>query len=149
MDINMNILLFLTPKDNATYIYDDFTLRQTLEKMERSKFAAVPIIGRDGRYLGTITEGDLLWTIKNGHSLNLKNAEKILIMSIKRKMDNLPVRIDTGMDELITRATNQNFVPVVDDRGVFIGIITRKDILKYMYGKLGGTAEEIKRKVER
>ena len=142
----MNILLFLTPKDSVAYIYDDFTLRQTLEKMERSRFAAVPIIGRDGKYIGTLTEGDLLWTIKNGNSLNLKNAEKIPIMSVSRRMDNLPVRIDTGMDELIVRATNQNFVPVVDDRGVFIGIITRKDIIKYMYGKLNDAGELIVKK---
>lgn len=132
----MNILLFLTPKDSVAYIYNDFTLRQTLERMERSKFAAVPIIGRDGRYIGTITEGDLLWNIKNSHSLSLKKAEKISIKKIERRMDNLPVRIGTGMDELITAATKQNFVPVVDDRDVFIGIITRKDIIKYMHNKL-------------
>ncbi|HBL84893.1 MAG: hypothetical protein A2Y17_06645 [Clostridiales bacterium GWF2_38_85] len=131
----MNILLFLTPKDNIAYIYSDFTLRQTLEKMEHNKYSAVPIIDRDGRYAGTITEGDILWTIKNELSLSIKKAEKVPIMSIERKMDNLPVRIDTGMEELITMATNQNFVPVVDDRGVFIGIVTRKDIIKYIYSK--------------
>lgn len=132
----MNILLFLTPKDSVSYIYDDFTLRQTLERMERSKYAAVPIINRDGKYIGTITEGDLLWEIKTNSGLNIKKAEKIPVTDIKRKMDNLPVRIGTGMDELIITATNQNFVPVVDDRDVFIGIITRKDIIKYMHSKL-------------
>lgn len=131
----MNILLFLTPKDNVAYIYSDFTLRQTLEKMEYNKYSAIPIIDRDGVYIGTITEGDILWTIKCDHSLNLKKAEKIPVMNIDRKMDNIPVRIDTGMEELITMAMNQNFVPVVDDRGVFIGIITRKDIIKYIYSK--------------
>ena len=136
----MNILLFLTPKDSVSYIYDDFTLRQTLEGMERSKYAAVPIINRDGKYIGTITEGDLLWEIKTNSGLNIKKAEKIPVMDIKRKMDNLPVRIGTGMDELIATATNQNFVPVVDDRDVFIGIITRKDIIKYMHSKLCTTA---------
>ena len=132
----MNILLFLTPKDSVSYIYNDFTLRQTLERMERSKYAAVPIIDRDGKYIGTITEGDLLWEIKTISGLNIKKAEKTPIMSINRKMDNLPVRIGTGMDELIITATNQNFVPVVNDRDVFIGIITRKDIIKYMHSKL-------------
>ena len=65
----------------------------------------------------------------------MKKSEKIPVMNIDRKMDNIPVRIDTGMEELITMAMNQNFVPVVDDRGVFIGIITRKDIIKYIYSK--------------
>lgn len=44
------------------------------------------------------------------------------------------------MEDMLNRALNQNFVPVVDDRKMFIGIITRKDIIKYYYGK--GTAGE-------
>ena len=34
------------------------------------------------------------------------------------------------------RAINQNFVPVVDDQGSFIGIITRKSIIKYCYNEM-------------
>ena len=36
------------------------------------------------------------------------------------------------------KALNQNFVPVLDDEKYFIGIVTRKDIMKYFmkqYGK--------------
>ena len=39
------------------------------------------------------------------------------------------------MEELFERITNQNFVPVTDDRGIFIGIITRKDIITYLAAK--------------
>ena len=82
--------------------------------------------------MGTITEGDLLWNIKkNEESLSLKIAEEIPIKKIKRRMDNVPVRVDSNMEDLITKATNQNFVPVIDDKNVFIGIITRKDIIQY------------------
>ena len=62
----MNILFFLTPKEEVAYIYDTDSLRQALEKMEHHSFAAVPIISRaDGHYVGTLTEGDLLWSIKD------------------------------------------------------------------------------------
>lgn len=61
----MNVLFFLTPKSKVAYIYDDFTLRQTLEKMEYHRYSAVPLLTREGKYVGTITEGDLLWSIKN------------------------------------------------------------------------------------
>ena len=127
----MNIMFFLTPKSDVAYIYDDYSLRQTLEKMEFHRYAAIPIIDRRGHYVGTITEGDLLWNIKNEESLTLKIAEEIPIKKIKRRMDNVPVRVDSNMEDLITKATNQNFVPVIDDKNVFIGIITRKDIIQY------------------
>ena len=41
------------------------------------------------------------------------------------------VRITVTMDELLDSAMNQNFIPVVDDSGSFIGIVTRKDIIRY------------------
>lgn len=127
----MNILFFLTPKSDVAYIYDDYSVRQTLEKMEYHKYAAVPIINRKGHYIGTLTEGDLLWHIKNEGDLTLKNSEDISITAIKRRMDNIPVHADSNMEDLISKALNQNFVPVIDDNDVFIGIITRKDIIQY------------------
>lgn len=127
----MNILFFLTPKSDVAYIYDYFSLRMTLEKMEYHRYSAIPIIDRSGHYMGTITEGDLLWEIKDEGGLSLKNAEDIPIMSVKRRMDNVPVHADSNMEDLISKVLNQNFVPVIDDNNVFIGIITRKDIIQY------------------
>ncbi len=131
----MNILFFITPKSEVACIYEDDTLRQALEKMEHHKYSAVPILRRDGTYAGTITEGDLLWGIKNQYNLNLQEAERMPVMTIRRRMDNLPVLAKADMEDLIDKALNQNFVPVIDDRGFFIGIITRKDIIKYYYEK--------------
>lgn len=132
----MNILFFLTPKNDLAFIYEDESLRQALEKMEYHKYSAVPIINRKGRYIGTITEGDLLWGIKNKFSLSLKEAEHVTIMAIDRRQDNHPVNAGANMEDLIDKALNQNFVPVVDDQENFIGIITRKDIIRYFYNKL-------------
>lgn len=127
----MNILFFLTPKKDVACIYDNETLRQALEKMEYHKYSAVPIINRNGRYIGTITEGDMLWSIKNTLNLSLKDSERINVTSIARRVDYLPVCASTSMDDLMDKALNQNFVPVIDDQKNFIGIITRKDIMRY------------------
>ncbi len=131
----MNILFFLTPKNEVAYIYEDESLRQALEKMEYHKYSAVPVINRQGKYVGTITEGDMLWGIKNKFNLSLKEAEHVTAAVIDRRSDNRPVNADSNMEDLIDKALNQNFVPVVDDQKNFIGIITRKDIIRYFYNK--------------
>lgn len=131
----MNILFFLTPKSEVAYISSDDTLRQALEKMEQNKYSAVPIINHQGKYMGTLTEGDLLWEIKNQYALSLKDAEKIRIMEIPRRLDNQPVLADADMEDLLDKVLNQNFVPVLDDQRCFIGIITRKDVIKYLCRK--------------
>ena len=132
----MNILFFLTPKSEVAYIHDDESLRQVLEKMEYHKYSAVPIISRQGTYVGTITEGDLLWYIKNQLDLNLQDAKRIRITNVPRRSDNTPVSIDSNMEDLLEKAMKQNFVPVLDDKRSFIGIVTRKDIMKYFADKM-------------
>ena len=97
----MNILFFLTPKSEVAYINEDDTIRQALEKMEYHKYSAVPIISRTGRYVGTLTEGDLLWGIKNQFNLDLKGAEKIPVTAVRRRVDNRPVTSGEDMEDLI------------------------------------------------
>ena len=126
-----NILFFLTPKAMCSFVYDDYTIRQALEKMESSGYAALPILNRRGEYRGTLTEGDLLWALKNMCYMDMRQAEARRIMEITRRRDNIPVRVTTSMYDLIQRASSQNFVPVVDDRNTFIGIVTRRAILQY------------------
>ena len=131
-----NILFFLTPKAMCAFVRDDYTIRQALEKMESAGYAALPILSRSGEYKGTLTEGDLLWALKNMCHMDMRQAQTHRIMELARRKDNVPVRVTTSMHDLIERATHQNFVPVVDDKGAFIGIITRKAIIKYCEGKL-------------
>ena len=127
----MNVLLFLTPKKDVEFIYDDFSIRQAIEKMEYHKYSAIPILTRNGEYVGTLTEGDILWYLKSHHNLDLSNAEDINIMNISRKQDNKAVNAMTELKNLYELAINQNFVPVVDDANHFIGIVTRKKIMSY------------------
>lgn len=126
-----NLLFFLTPKAMCSYLYDDYTLRQALEKMEGSGFAALPILNRRGEYRGTLTEGDLLWGLKNMCHMDIRQAENHRIMEISRRKDNIPARVTTPMKDLVERASTQNFVPVVDDKDAFIGIITRRSIIQF------------------
>ena len=120
----------------CAFVRDDHTIRQALEKMESAGYAALPILSKSGEYKGTLTEGDLLWALKNMCNMDMRQAQTHRIMEIARRKDNVPVRVTTSMHDLIERATHQNFVPVVDDKGAFIGIITRKAIIKYCEGKL-------------
>lgn len=129
----MNILFFLTPKSEVAHLHDDWTLRQVIEKLERSGYKAIPLIDKAGHYVGTVSEGDILWTLKKHYDMNLKAAENISVLAIERSVDSRPVSINATMEELVQTAMNQNFVPVIDDNQIFIGIITRKDIIRFCY----------------
>ncbi|MBP2033914.1 CBS domain-containing protein [Clostridium algifaecis] len=139
----MNIAFFLTPKKDVIYETPNSTMRQALERMERHRYTAVPLIDKSGKYVGTLTEGDLLWKLKNTPDLNFKNTSKVFLKDIPTHMNNMPVHIDSDMKDLISLAVNQNFVPVVDDNEIFIGIIKRSDIIDYCYKKIFNTKEKV------
>lgn len=130
----MNILFFLHPKSSVTYLTLGNSLRQGIEKMRSSGYTEIPVVGKDGSYVGTVRQGDFLWKIIDSGSSDIHKAEDIQIDCIVSKRI-APVSIDTTMDDLLAKAIDQNFVPVVDDRGSFVGIITRRDIIRYFIEK--------------
>ena len=123
-----NILKLLTPKDKVSFIEIDMTVRQGLEKMRAHGFSAIPVLKKNGTYYGVISEGDFLWDILDDNVVTIQELENKRIKDIIRKK--VPsCKIDVSYDELIKLIANYNFVPIVDDRNVLMGIITRKSIL--------------------
>jgi CBS domain-containing protein len=127
----MNIAFFLLPKKDVITTTPHATLRQTLERMEYHRYTAVPILTEHGHYVGTVTEGDLLWFMKNNEHIGFENAHRHILEEVPLRMINKPVHIHANMVDLIDLAKVQNFVPVVDDSDKFIGIVRRSDIIEY------------------
>ena len=140
----MNIAFFLTLKKDVAYLYDDYTIRQSLEKMKFHGYSSIPVISRTGEYVSTVTEGDFLWymldqsVLEEDGGVSIYDAEDLRLRDILRKIRVTAVRITATMDELYELAMNQNFVPVTDDEGIFIGIVTRKNIIKYFVASRTG-----------
>lgn len=127
----MNILFFLTPKAMCSYVDAGATLRQAMERMEKSGFSALPVLESDGSYAGVLTEGDLLWALKGMCATDIRQTETHYIRDLTPRRVIHPVKVDTRVEDLISVAAEQNFVPVIDDKNDFIGIVTRSRILHY------------------
>lgn len=127
----MNVLFFLIPKNQVAYLEENFTVRQAIEKMEHHHYSAIPIISKDGKYIGTLSEGDLLWFFK-ARNLRTEETNSISINEVPRRKDIKPISINQDVSSLVTLIVNQNFVPVEDDRGLFIGIVTRRAIIEFL-----------------
>lgn len=132
----MNIAFFLTPKNEVVCENLEASMRQVMEKMEYHGYTAIPLIDKSGKYVGTLTEGDLLWKLKNTPELNFKNTESVFVSEIPRRVSHKSVSISADIESLINLSISQNFVPVVDDNGIFIGIIKRSDIINYCFKEL-------------
>ena len=128
-----NVLFLLTPKTQLACLKDSMNVRQALEKMRAHGFTAIPLISEEGEYLGTISEGDLLWHIVNGEKISMEDLEETKITSLLRKNRFPAVKVDAEIGELVNLIINKNFVPVVDDRNVLMGIVTRRRVMQELF----------------
>ncbi len=132
----MNILFFLIPKSEVIYIDSTITIRKALTQIQSHSYTSIPVISEKGEYIATITEGDFLRYFKNITTGVPDTDLSANVLKIPRSVSYDPVSINSDIEDLISKVTNQNFVPVVDDEKKFIGIITRKDVIQYIYNKL-------------
>ena len=136
----MNVLMMLTPKSEVKYILDTATIRSALEKIRIHGYSAIPVITKDGTYAGSVSEGDFLWYMVKHQGEGLRDYGTAKVREIIRP-DFIPaVTADVGTEELILRAEEQNFIPVTDDRGTFIGIVTRRTVIDKLL-KAGNTVK--------
>lgn len=131
----MNIITLLTPKDKTFYLDSHSTIRQALEKYDYHKFTVVPLIDKEGHYVTTLSEGDVLRYIKNESNFDLEIAEAQTVDQIEKYRPYKALDISSPLTEVIKLSFEQNFIPMVDDRGMYIGIIKRKGIIKAFYEK--------------
>ena len=129
----MNILRFMIPKSAVEYINTSSTVRQAIEKMRYHKYVAIPVLDDDGTYVGTLRNDDILGYIFDSGALNLKKAERDSVLSILDREYSKPLYHNAPVDKLIETVKEHNFVPVVDDRGCFIGLILRRDVLDFLH----------------
>ena len=128
----MNILRFIIPKSSVEYIYTTSTVRQALEKMRYHHYVAMPVIDEEGTYVGTLRNDDLFKYFLDNGNFDSRAAERDSVMSILDTEYSKPLRHNASVAELIENVKEHNFVPVVDDRGCFIGIVLRRDVLNFL-----------------
>lgn len=138
----MNVLMLLKPKKDVAFIYENSSIRQGLTKMRTHGYSAIPVLDEEGRYVGSVSDSDFLWHLIDMGNASLKEQEKHYIRDIMRKDFSPAVKINVTMDELLDQAMRQNYVCVTDDRDVFIGIVTRRDIIRCFIDRLPKAASD-------
>ncbi|MEG2774629.1 MAG: CBS domain-containing protein, partial [Acetivibrio sp.] len=103
-----------------------------LKSIGESGFTAIPMISKSGKYIGAITEGDFLWNFIDVHKdVTMDTMKSTPVLRLKRRFQYKSVNVNADLDDLLAMTYSQNFVPIVDDRGIFIGIVTRQEIMKH------------------
>lgn len=128
----MNILFLLTPKSQIEFLFESMTLRQAVEKFKNQNFTMVPVIDKDsGKYVRSIRSNDLLNYITQNET-DFDSLENIPLSAVSSSREINPININQTIEDVFDSLITQNYVPVIDERGIFIGIITRSKAFSHV-----------------
>ncbi|MDW7672042.1 MAG: CBS domain-containing protein [Bacillota bacterium] len=128
----------------------DQTVNQVIEILMDKNISGLPVVDEDGKVIGIVTEGDLIYrskkleipryfTILDSYIFldNTKKMEEQIRKMVGYRVEDIMTKnvvvVDSEetVEEIATIMTkkNVNRVPVIKD-GVLAGIVTRRDIIR-------------------
>ncbi|HEM5070261.1 TPA: CBS domain-containing protein [Streptococcus suis] len=118
---------FLTPADKLAVIIDTHNIDHAKLLLSHMTYSRVPVVTEDGRFFGTL---GLTEIIKYQAENELSDDELNRDISVIVKTDEETVGLDYDLTEVMRKLVDQSFLPVLGENREFMGIITRKSILK-------------------
>lgn len=131
----------IIPKNKVEFIYNDITVGDALRKIGKKRFAMVPVLERiSERYIYSLSASDILYEILKKGDIEACKNQPLSSVAIDRLV--VPCQKDTEILALADLAISQNFVPIVDNKGTFLGIVTRRAILDYFINEVAELEEK-------
>ncbi len=117
--------------DEVIFVYREATLSQAADLMIKRRINGLPVVDKDHRVVGIITENDI---IKKTDFFNPEHdPSDILQLKVIEVMTKNPISLTPesllSQAQAIFAATNIKQIPVTKD-GILVGIIGVKDIIK-------------------
>ena len=126
----MNVARMMVPMIGTVLLHENDTVRQGLEVMRRHGYTAIPVLNEKNEFVGCISEGDFLRHLLDTGTTELHAHERYRIGDLVRRDFCPPLKITADAQEIIDAALQQNFVPILDDRGCLCGILTRRSVIE-------------------
>jgi len=113
-------------QDVVTSYHVEDTVDRLAGAMSEGGFGSVPILAKDGKLVGIVSEYDLLKAIEEGKEMTKVTAGEIMVK------DPITVARNTPAMEIIHLLQERHFIrtPVVDADGKLVGVVSRRDIIQ-------------------
>ncbi|CAM4129456.1 hypothetical protein AT575_06610 [Streptococcus penaeicida] len=126
--ILQHLVNYLIPADDLAIFIDTHNSDHVMLLLVNNGFSRVPVLTKDRQYRGTISISDILnYQVKNQLTDWELNQTDIGEM-VNTKIEAIPMT--SSLTHIMHKLVDYPFLPVVNEKNLFVGIITRKSILK-------------------
>jgi len=119
------------------------TIKDAILQLRRKNISGVPVVDKNGKVLGTFSETDVAKALPDilneAQYIPLVDVRELTSEPIKRvmHMPAITIKADTGVNEAanVILTEYRHRLPVVDDNGKLIGLVSLGDIIKALLNK--------------
>ena len=110
---------------------EGMSIEDALKLLVNNKITGLPVVNKEGKMIGVLSEYDILVQTTKFKKLSHKN----LMNSIKFPDNVHSILEDTPVENIIEQFIETQFrrLPVINSKGKLIGIITRRDLMRLLY----------------
>ncbi len=115
--------------DRVATVRTENNLLHALTLLSSLGYSSVPVLDVEGRLKGQITLAGIISGIK---AIPTYDWDSLQTKTVSEVMDSNPGRVheNAELEDVLHLLVNNNYVSVVDKKGIFLGIVTRKGILR-------------------
>lgn len=119
---------YLIPEQDLAIFIDTHNADHVMLLLVSNGFSRVPVITREKKYVGTISISDIMMYQSKRQLTDWEMSQTDIGEMVNTKIET--ISITSSLTEIMHKLIDYPFLPVVDRANRFVGIITRKSILK-------------------
>lgn len=115
--------------EKVAVLEEDHTLEHALLVLTHVRYSLIPVVDRNNKIKGLISLAMILNQISGLEDLDMSGLHEI---KVKEAMEtNFPMMtMQTDIEDVMNELVDQSFLCITNEEGDFLGIVTRKEILK-------------------
>ncbi|MCH4169029.1 MAG: CBS domain-containing protein [Streptococcaceae bacterium] len=118
---------FLIPMDNVAIFVDTNKLNHAVLVLSKNKYAKIPVVDKDEKFVGIVGLTEII-SFMMENNLSMESLAEHHVLEVVKEVNT--VNPDYTLEEILHHLVDEPFLPVVAEDNMFIGIITRKELLK-------------------
>lgn len=120
---------FLIEAENVATVLYTHPLEHALLVLTNVGYSKIPVLDSEDHLVGLLSLADIMRAISGLTGFNMNLLETLTVADVM-EVNVTTIQQNEGLEVLLRRLVNEPFLPYVTEENVFLGIYTRKTILK-------------------
>ncbi len=119
----------MIPAENVANVMVGNPLEHALLVLSKVGYSKIPVLDKGDRFIGLLSLNDVVNKMMDLNGIDTKNLSKYTVADVMDTEIDV-VKENCDLEDIMHLLVDAAFIPVLDDDGIFKGIVTRREILK-------------------